>query len=90
VLFKTPVQYNRKSATYCRSGFDPPDIIYYFIHVSITKPVVSALKNYCTYGFLEVPTEFLIFKPLLGPGGRFVSETATRRFQKQNGRYVAV
>jgi hypothetical protein len=33
-----------------------------------------------------------IFKPLLDPGGRFASdsETAVRRFQKRNGRHVAV
>ena len=28
------------------------------------------------------------FKPLLDPGGGFISETATRRFQKRNGRYI--
>ena len=28
------------------------------------------------------------FKRLLDPGGRFASETAVRRFQKRNGRYV--
>jgi hypothetical protein len=28
------------------------------------------------------------FKPLLDPGGGFTSETAARRSQKQNGRYV--
>jgi hypothetical protein len=30
------------------------------------------------------------FKVLLDPGGGFTSETAARRFQKQNGRYVTV
>ena len=28
------------------------------------------------------------FKPLLGPGGGFASETTAWRFQKQNGRYI--
>jgi hypothetical protein len=60
----------------------------YFTHVSITTPIVSALKNYYKYNFLEVPTDF--FKPLLDPGDRFTSETAARRFQKQNGRYETV
>ena len=31
----------------------------YFTHISINKPVVSALKNYYIQGFLEVPTDFL-------------------------------
>jgi hypothetical protein len=31
-----------------------------------------------------------VFKPLLDPGGRFASETAARRFQNCNGRYVIV
>jgi hypothetical protein len=30
------------------------------------------------------------FKPLLDPGNCFASETPIRRFQKRNGRYVAV
>jgi hypothetical protein len=50
-----------------------------FTHVSITTPIVSALKNYYRYSFLEAPTDIL--KPL-DPGDRFTSETAARRFQK--------
>jgi hypothetical protein len=51
----------------------------YFAHIPITTPIVSALKNYYRYSFLEVPTDF--FKPLLDPGDGFTSETAARRFQ---------
>jgi hypothetical protein len=39
----------------------------YFIHISITTPIVPALKT---------------IKPLLDLGGGFTSETAARRFQK--------
>jgi hypothetical protein len=56
--------------------FRPPS---YFTHVSITTPIVSALKNYYRWSFLEVQTDF--FKVLLDPGGGFTSETAERRFQ---------
>jgi hypothetical protein len=31
----------------------------FLIHISITTPVVSALKNYCIWGFLEVQTNIL-------------------------------
>ena len=31
----------------------------YFIHISITTPIVSALKNYYRQGFLEAPTDVL-------------------------------
>jgi hypothetical protein len=31
----------------------------HFKHVSITTPIVSALKNYCAWGFLEAPTGVL-------------------------------
>ena len=31
----------------------------YFVHVSITTPIVSALKSYYRWGFLEVPTDIL-------------------------------
>ena len=30
----------------------------YFIHISITTPIVSALKSYYIESFLEVPTGF--------------------------------
>jgi hypothetical protein len=41
------------------------------------------LKKYYIQGFLEVPTDF--FNHF---GGRRASETAARRFQKRNGRYI--
>ena len=55
----------------------------YFTHISITTPIVSALKNYYRWGFLEVPTDILnnfwiqvavseVKRPL---HGRFGSET---------------
>jgi hypothetical protein len=50
----------------------------YFVNISITTPIVSALKNY-----IEVsrnPNGYS--KQLLDPGGGFTSETAKRRFQK--------
>jgi hypothetical protein len=66
----------------------------YFKHISITitTPIVPALKNYYTgiWSFLEVPTDFLnhfwiqvvVSLPKL-PNGGFGSETAvTRRFWK--------
>jgi hypothetical protein len=31
----------------------------WFIHISVITPVVSALKNYYTWGSLEVPTDIL-------------------------------
>jgi hypothetical protein len=31
----------------------------YFIHISITTPIVPALKNYYIWSFLEVPTDIL-------------------------------
>jgi hypothetical protein len=51
----------------------------YFINISVTTPIVSALKNYYIQSFLEVPAGL---KALLDPGGNFTSETAARRFQK--------
>jgi hypothetical protein len=42
-----------KSVTVIRVGLPG-----YFVHVSITTPVVSALKNYYIQSFLEVPTGF--------------------------------
>ena len=39
---------------------------------------------------LKVQTDFLNRFWLLGPGGRFTSETAARRFKKWNGRCVTV
>ena len=61
----------------------------YFAHVSITTPIARALKNYSSWGFLEVSTDILshfriqmavsLPKP---PYGGFGSETAvTRRFR---------
>ena len=62
----------------------------YFIHISITTPIVSALKNYYRQSFLEAPTDFLnhfwiqvavsLLKP---PHGGFRSKTAaTKPFRK--------
>jgi hypothetical protein len=31
----------------------------YFIHITITTPIISALKNYYIYSFLEVPADIL-------------------------------
>jgi hypothetical protein len=61
-----------------------------FTHISITTPVVSALKNYYIQSFLEAPMDFLkyfwiqvavaLLKP---PHGGFRSETAvTKPFRK--------
>jgi hypothetical protein len=61
-------------------GFGPPS---YVTHISITTPIVSALKNYYRWNLLEVPTDFLnhfwiqvtvseVKQPL---HGRFGSET---------------
>jgi hypothetical protein len=35
------------------------DPLGYFIHFSITTPIVSALKNYYIESYLEVPTDIL-------------------------------
>ena len=50
----------------------------YFIQISITTPVVSALKNCYVRGFLEVPSDILYHfwiqvadLPLKPPRGRF-------------------
>jgi hypothetical protein len=51
-------------------------------------PVVLAWKKLLCMGLSRSPNGY--FKPLLDPGGRFISETATRRFQKLNGRYLTV
>jgi hypothetical protein len=48
----------------------------YFTHISITTPIVPALKNYYTQGFLEFSAFGGYFKPLLVPGGGFRSEAA--------------
>jgi hypothetical protein len=55
----------------------------YFVHVPMTTPIVSALKNYYISRFLEGPTDFFnhfwiqvavsLLKP---PHGGFRSETA--------------
>jgi hypothetical protein len=65
----------------------------YFIHVPITTPIVSALKNYYISSFLEAPAGILknfwiqvvvlLLKP---PHGGFRSETAvTKPFRNWNG-----
>ena len=80
-----PWQEDIISVTVIRVG--PPG---YFTHVSTTTPIVSALKNYYVWGFLEVPTDFIkcfwiqvtvsLLKP---PHGGFRSETAvTKPFRK--------
>jgi hypothetical protein len=68
------------SATLTQGG--PPG---YFIHISITTPIVSALKKNVIYSFLEAPADFLkhfwiqvavseLKRPLRN---RFGSETVT-------------
>ena len=47
----------------------------YFIQISITTPVVSALKNCYMSSFLEVPSDISYH---LDPGGGFASEAAAR------------
>jgi hypothetical protein len=62
----------------------------YFIHISITTSIVSALKNYYIQSFLEVPTDFFkyfwiqVAVPLLKPPhSGFRSATAvTKPFRK--------
>jgi hypothetical protein len=51
----------------------------YFIHVSITTPIASALKNYYIniWSFLVSRSPNGHFKPLLDPGGGFTSETVS-------------
>ena len=39
------------------SEFHSSSPLGHFIHVSIITPVVSVLKNYCVWSFLEVPTD---------------------------------
>jgi hypothetical protein len=62
----------------------------HFTHISITTPIVSALKNYFRWSFLEVPKDVLnhfwiqvtvlLLKP---PHGGLGSETAvTKPFRK--------
>jgi hypothetical protein len=58
----------------------------YFTNVSITTPIVSALKNYYRLGFLEVPTDILnhfwiqvAVSHLKPPHGGFRSETAVTK-----------
>jgi hypothetical protein len=55
----------------------------HFIHISITTPVVSALKNYYIESFLEAPADILnhfwiqvAVSLLKSPHGGFRSETA--------------
>ena len=57
----------------------------HFIHISITTPIVSALKNLNIYSFLDVLIQMAV--PLLDPDGGPTSETAERRFQKRSGRF---
>jgi hypothetical protein len=55
-----------------------------FIHISITTPIVSALKNYYIESFLEVPADIILnhfwihvtVSLLKPPHGRFRIETA--------------
>jgi hypothetical protein len=57
---------------------DPPG---YFVYISITMPIVSALKKLLCLELSRSPNGFL--KVLLGPGGGFKSETAvTKPFRK--------
>ena len=58
-----------------------------FTYISITTPVPSALKKLLYLELSRSPNGN--FKSLPDPGGGF-TETATRRFQKRNGRYVTV
>jgi hypothetical protein len=62
----------------------------YFTHISITTPIVSALKKLLYLELSRRPNGFFNFKVLLDPGGGFNSETAARQFQKLNGRYETV
>jgi hypothetical protein len=56
-----------------------------FIHIPLTTPVVSALKKYYIWSFLEVPADFLnhfwievVFSEVKRPlRNRFGSETVT-------------
>jgi hypothetical protein len=52
----------------------------YFTHVSITTPIVSALKKLLYIELSWSSNGF--FKQLLDPGDGVTSETAERRFQK--------
>jgi hypothetical protein len=63
------------SVTLIRVG--PPG---HFIHVSLTTPIVSALKKQLCLELSRSPNGF--FKALLDPGGGFTSDTTARRFQK--------
>jgi hypothetical protein len=60
----------------------PPAI---FIHISITTPIVSALRLEILLYLEPSRSSNGFFKPLLDPDGGFTSETAERRFQKRNG-----
>jgi hypothetical protein len=59
----------------------------YFVNVSITTPIVTALRNYSittpivTTPIVTALSSSRFFKPLLDPGGGFTSKTAARRFQ---------
>jgi hypothetical protein len=54
----------------------------YFIHISITTPIASALKNEKLL-YLELSRSLNgYFKPLPDPGGGSASETAAKRFRK--------
>jgi hypothetical protein len=56
----------------------------YFAHVSITTPVVSALKNYYIESFLEVPTDFLKYFWIQVAVSE-VKTVVTKPFRKCNG-----
>jgi hypothetical protein len=57
------------------AGVVPPS---YLTHISITKPIAPALKNYYIWSSLEVPT---VFKPLLDQDGRFNSKSGGFRIE---------
>jgi hypothetical protein len=76
-----------KSVTFIQGG--PPG---YFIHTYFYNHARRLRLDKLLYRYLELsrsPSGYF-FKPLLGPDGGFTSETAARRFQKRNGRYVTV
>jgi hypothetical protein len=52
---------NTRAITSAISGFHSSSApgVFYTYCISITTPIVSALKNYYRQGFLEVPTDFL-------------------------------
>jgi hypothetical protein len=57
-----------------------------------TTPIALALKHHhmSHMGLSRSPNGYSILKPLLGPGGRFIFETAARRSQERNGRCASI